>query len=145
MARILIIDDDRLAGEATRIALSSKGHEVTLATGGKAGVETGLANEFDVVIVDLFMPDMDGLAVIKALHDAKPAIPLIAASGFMFGGDECPQMPNFGTMAAEAGAVATIYKPFRPAALLAEIEKLTAPAALTRFRRSLTEIARECG
>jgi CheY-like chemotaxis protein len=126
MAHILIIDDDRLAREAIRIALSSKGHEVTLAESGKAGVEMGLANDFDVVIVDLFMPDMDGLAVIKAIHDAKPTMPLIAASGFMFGGGECPQMPNFNTMATEAGAIATLYKPFRPAALLGEIAKLTA-------------------
>jgi hypothetical protein len=34
-------------------------------------------------------------------------------------------MPNFDTMATEAGAIATLYKPFRPAALLAEIDKLT--------------------
>jgi CheY-like chemotaxis protein len=125
MARILIIDDDRLAREAMRIALSSKGHEVTFAESGKAGVTTGLANDFDAVIVDLFMPDMDGLAVIKTIHATKPKIPLIAASGFMFGGGECPQMPNFDTMATEAGAIATLYKPFRPAALLAEIDKLT--------------------
>lgn len=131
MARILIVDDDRLAREATRIALSSKGHEVTLAESGKAGVEVGLANDFDAAIVDLFMPDMDGLAVIKTIHDAKPAMPLIAASGFMFGGGECPQMPNFGTMAAEAGAVATLYKPFRPAALLAEIDRFLTPARLS--------------
>jgi CheY-like chemotaxis protein len=132
MARILIIDDDRLAREAMRIALSSRGHEVTLAESGKAGVETGLANDFDAVIVDLFMPDMDGLAVIKTIHDTKPTMPLIAASGFMFGGQECPQMPNFDRMATEAGAIATLYKPFRPAALLAEIDRLT-----TSSKRSL--------
>jgi CheY-like chemotaxis protein len=128
MARILIIDDDRLAREAMRIALNSRAHEITLAESGKAGIETGLANNFDVVIVDLFMPDMDGLAVIKIIHDAKPTMPLIAASGFMFGGGECPEMPNFDTMATEAGAVATLYKPFRPAAFLAEVDKLTASA-----------------
>lgn len=130
MARILIIDDDRLAREAMRIALSNSRHEVTLAESGKAGVEKGLADDFDVVIVDLFMPDMDGLAVIKTIHDSKPTMPLIAASGFMLGGGECLEMPNFNTMANEAGAVATLYKPFRPAVLLAEIEKLMAANTL---------------
>jgi DNA-binding response OmpR family regulator len=129
MARILIVDDDQLAREATRIALKSKGHDVTLAASGKAGVELAIANDFDAAIVDLFMPDMDGLAVIKAIHDVKPSLPLIVASGFMFGGGECPQMPNFESMAAEAGAVATLYKPLRPATLFAQIEALMASAS----------------
>jgi CheY-like chemotaxis protein len=130
MARVLIIDDDRLTREATRILLTSKGYSVAVAENGKSGIDAARAEQFDVVIVDLFMPDMDGLKVIHALHVINPRLPLIAASGFMFGGaSACPDMPNFGTMAAEAGAVATLYKPFRPDTLIAEIIKAIGPAA----------------
>jgi len=79
------------------------------------------ADRFDAAIVDLFMPDMDGLQVIAAIHAADPSLPLIAASGFMFAGQSCPQMPNFDAMAAEAGAKASLYKPFRPDVLVKTI------------------------
>jgi CheY-like chemotaxis protein len=53
---------------------------------------------------------------------------VIAASGFMFGGN-CPEMPNFDAMAAEAGASASLYKPFKPKDLLQAIQKTLAAAA----------------
>jgi len=55
-------------------------------------------------------------------------MPVITASGFMFGG-ECPEMPNFDAMAAEAGASATLYKPFKPKDLLQVIQKVHGLAA----------------
>jgi CheY-like chemotaxis protein len=132
MQRILIIDDDRLTREATRILLANKGYTVVIAESGKAGIEAVASQGFDAAIVDLFMPDMDGLRVIETIHEIKPGLPLIVASGFMFGGSTCPQMPNFEAMAAEAGAVGTLYKPFRPEVLINEIAKVTggAPASL---------------
>jgi CheY-like chemotaxis protein len=120
MSRILIIDDDALVREATKIILSARGHDVTLAADGKSGIEIARSQCFDVAIVDLFMPGMDGLQVIEAIRRSKPDMPMIAASGFLFGG-ECPPMPNFDAMAAEAGALTTLYKPFRPEALLLAI------------------------
>jgi CheY-like chemotaxis protein len=135
MARVLIIDDDRLTREATRILLTSKGYTVVVAENGKNGIEAARTGQFDVAIVDLFMPDMDGLKVIHAIHAINPRLPLIAASGFMFGGSSaCPDMPNFGTMAAEAGAVATLYKPFRPDMLIAAIIKAIGPATASLVR-----------
>jgi two-component system chemotaxis response regulator CheY len=124
MPSVLIIDDDRMVREATRILLSARGYEVVVAENGKSGVETARSRPFDVAIVDLFMPDMDGLQVIGAIHELKPRMPMIAASGFMFGsGEAVPDMPDFSNMAAEAGAVSTLYKPFRPDALLREVAK----------------------
>lgn len=132
MLRILIIDDDRLTREATRILLVSKGYSAVAAESGKAGIEAVGSQDFDVAIVDLFMPDMDGLKVIETIHRIKPTLPLIAASGFMFGGGAVPQMPNFEAMAAEAGAAGTLYKPFRPDVLVSEIAKVAggSPASL---------------
>lgn len=116
--KILVIDDDRLVRETTRIVLAGKGYTVTVAENGTSGIEAAQSDTFDAVIVDLFMPDIDGLKVIETLHRAYPDLPLIAASGFMFGGGAVPEMPNFEAMTMEAGATATLYKPFRPETLL---------------------------
>ncbi|HEX5508417.1 MAG TPA: response regulator [Pseudolabrys sp.] len=130
MPSVLIIDDDKLVRETARILLSSKGYEVVLAENGKAGIEIARSRSFDAAIVDLFMPDMDGLQVIGAIHQSKPQLPMIAASGFMFGnGDAVPEMPDFNSMALEAGAISTLYKPFRPDALLNEVARAIGAAA----------------
>jgi CheY-like chemotaxis protein len=119
--RILIVDDDRMTREATRLALTARGYVVSIAENGQSALEAARAGKFDAAIVDLFMPDMDGLQVIAAIHAIDPILPLIAASGFMFREGACPQMPNFDAMAAEAGAKASLYKPFRPDALVKKI------------------------
>jgi CheY-like chemotaxis protein len=121
MSSILIIDDDRLVRETTAILLRNKGHQVSVAENGRAGIEAARGGAFDIAIVDLFMPDMDGMQVMKAVREQDPNILMIAASGFMFNGN-CPSMPGFKDMAAEAGAVATLYKPFRPHDVIHAVE-----------------------
>lgn len=122
MNRVLIVDDDEAVRRAAQIALEANGFDVITAAGGKAGVEAVQSMEFDVAIVDLFMEDMDGLATAKAMRAHRPKLAIIAASGFMFGGN-VPDMPGFETMALEAGANLTLYKPFRPNDLVAAISK----------------------
>jgi len=127
MAKILIVDDDRLVRETAQTIFRAKGHEVTAVADGTSGIQAARHGAFDVVIVDVFMPGVDGLQVIGAIREAHPRLPMIAASGFMFGGD-CPAMPNFDAMAHEAGATATLYKPFRADELLRAIESALAAA-----------------
>ena len=95
---------------------------------GKSGIEEIKKGSFDLVLVDLFMPDMDGLKTTEAIRQVDGGIPIITMSGFMFKGP-CPTMPNFEAMAAEAGAVSTLYKPFRPAELLRAIRSVIGVAA----------------
>jgi CheY-like chemotaxis protein len=125
---ILIIDDDKLVREATKALLRNKGYDVKTAVDGKSGIDAVRAGAFDLVIVDLFMPDIDGLEVIKTVKRSDPNIPMIAASGFMLG-DHCPNMPGFENMALEAGAVSTLYKPFKPKDILQAIESAIGPIA----------------
>jgi CheY-like chemotaxis protein len=123
MARVLVIDDDALVRKSATILLSAHGFDVVAVADGQAGVDAVKIAPYDVVIVDLFMPGLDGLQTTAAILKHRPAMPVIAASGFMFGGGDRPDMPNFDDMAREAGAVATLYKPFRPAELLGTIRK----------------------
>jgi len=135
MAHILLIDDDEAVLEGTEMLLDAKGYDVVAVPNGKAGVEALKAGAFDLAVVDLFMPGMDGLETTRALRQQDPLLLVIAVSGFMLGGDRLLQMPNFDAMAAEAGAISTLYKPFRPDALLQAIEEALhgpAPLALAR-------------
>jgi CheY-like chemotaxis protein len=125
--RVLVIDDDRHVAETTKIMLEAEHYEVVVAEHGRAGLEVMRSGHFDLAIVDLFMPGMDGLATTKALRRIDPTMPVIAISGFMFRG-ECPDMPQFSAMAKEAGALATLYKPFRRHELM-DVIRMVAGAA----------------
>lgn len=128
MTRVLIIDDDAAVREATRILLAARGYDVVTAADGKTGIAMLKDGRFDVALVDVFMPDMDGLTTAQAIHGENAKLPIIAMSGFMLGG-QCPTMPYFDEMAAEAGAIAALYKPFRPTELIEAIEKALAPVS----------------
>lgn len=120
--RILVIDDDPAVRRATAIILTAKGFETAEADSGYSGIEALRRGRFDLAIIDLFMPGMDGLTATRIIREFNPDIPIIAASGFMLG-ELSLVMPNFEAMAREAGASATLYKPFRPATLLQAIQQ----------------------
>jgi two-component system, OmpR family, response regulator MtrA len=121
MMSILIVDDDEAVRSATTILLNANGFEVVAVADGNAGIATVKSRHFDVAIIDLFMQGMDGLETTKGIRQYNANIPIIAASGFMLKG-ETLEMPEFEAMAREAGATATIYKPFRPKVLLQAIQ-----------------------
>jgi two-component system response regulator (stage 0 sporulation protein F) len=131
MARILIIDDDEAVRQATLIMLEARGFDVVAVADGQSGLDAVKTRAFDAVIVDLFMPGMDGIATTRAIHQHSPATPIIAVSGFMFRG-RCPTMPDFYPMAAEAGAVAALYKPLRPHELMQALTEAIGASSIQR-------------
>jgi CheY-like chemotaxis protein len=131
MARILIIDDDEGVRRAATILLEANGFDVDSAADGVSGLEIVKSYKFDLVIVDLFMAGMNGLETTKAIRKYSPDMPIIAASGFMFGG-ACPEMPDFEAMTAEAGAISTLYKPFRPKEFLLAIQNAIGATAIAK-------------
>jgi len=80
--RILVIDDDTLLSQSLSNALSSDGHEVTVADGGEAGIAAFQPGCFDVVITDLGMPYVDGRQVAKAIRSVSPTMPIIMLTGW---------------------------------------------------------------
>lgn len=77
--------------------------------------------QFDLMIVGIFMPHMRGFESILLFHDQAPAIPLIAMSGYAFADLNSPA-PDFLRMALELGASRCLRKPFTPDALLAAVK-----------------------
>lgn len=69
--RILLIDDDLLLGQIIRSLVASKGGQVTQALNGQSGIELALNNVYDHILVDLMLPQIDGLNVLRKLSTQK--------------------------------------------------------------------------
>ena len=121
MPRILVIDDDDLVVASLRALLTAEGHQIDSANNGRDGLDAITAGAFDLVICDVFMPEMDGFETIRAIHDRDPNLPVLVMSGFMFR-NSAARAPNFLAMAVELGAAASLAKPFQPDELLAAID-----------------------
>ncbi len=118
MTRILVIDDDALLRGAIRVVLESAGYEVLEAGDGNAGLRLHREPGADLLVVDLFMPERDGLEVIRAVRAEAPQAKIIAMSG-----GSSLQLDLLDAAAA-FGASRTLRKPFRPNALLTVVREL---------------------
>jgi CheY-like chemotaxis protein len=138
VASILVIDDDPAVLATIRLLLARHAHDVVVADDGRKGLALLQDGAFDLLIVDIFMPTMDGLETMTLVHRHRPEIPIIVMSGHEVR-SESEHAPNFLRMATKLGAVSSIQKPFRPGDLLAVVERclsdldrLPRPAALMR-------------
>lgn len=122
MANILIVDDDPAVQITIRLLLERAGHHVRVAGDGRKGLALFEAGPFDLVILDIFMPGMDGLETMRHVRALQPATPIIVMSGRSAGPDSYAE-PDFLRMATKLGAVASLQKPFRPEALLAAVDR----------------------
>lgn len=116
---ILVIDDSPAVRDVVAIALARAGHEAQVASNGREGLEIAERHAIDVVVTDVFMPECDGIEVIRALRERQPDLPLVAMSG---GSLSLGQ--DFLKIAQHLGAVAALRKPFEPKELVAVVEGL---------------------
>jgi DNA-binding response OmpR family regulator len=81
---ILVVDDDPMLSQSLRNALEAEGHEVTVASGGRAGIDAFQTAQrpFDVVITDLGMPHVDGRQVARAIRAISADVPIIMLTGW---------------------------------------------------------------
>ncbi|HEY8352112.1 MAG TPA: response regulator [Sphingomonadales bacterium] len=118
MARILVIDDEELILRTLKGALEAAGYDVVTARDGKQGLARLREQEFDLIVTDIIMPQMEGIETIREIRRTAPDIPIIAASG----GGQLGRERLLG-MSVALGATASIAKPFRPRDLIALIER----------------------
>ena len=119
VARVLVIDDDRSTGAAIQIMLARQGCDTVFVADAHAGVRAFELSEFDLVMVDIFMPGMNGLETIAGFRQRAPKVPIVAMSGFRFRESMGPGLDYLG-MAANLGATC-LRKPFVPRQLMAAI------------------------
>jgi len=135
--RILVIDDDDLVRTAVQQILENKGFDVVVAAQGQHALRILDNGNFDAIVVDIFMPDMDGLETIRAFRERSPEIAIVAMSGTKFY-EGTASAPDFLLMATKLGANASLRKPFRSRELVATIESCLAsrPASDAQSRSS---------
>lgn len=75
MAKILLVEDDQFIREMYALLLEKEGYEVTQAQDGAVGVAEARKGGFDVILLDLMMPQLDGLGFLKELKKEKPKAP----------------------------------------------------------------------
>ena len=119
--RILVIDDDACVGTAIQAILARRQWETVLASRAHAGIHTFQACGFDVVMVDLFMPGMNGLDTITRIR-SESAVPIIAMSGFRLR-SSLDSDQDFLGLAIMRGATISLRKPFSPPQLVAAVNR----------------------
>ena len=114
MSRVLVIDDDQALLRALRVGLSARGHEVIVAITGEEGLSKIALDEPDVVLLDLGLPDLDGLEVCHRIRQWSD-VPVIVVSA---AGQE-----NRKVAALDGGANDYVTKPFGVVELEARIRR----------------------
>src|SRR3977135_3337498 len=126
--RILIVDDDHDVATALQEFLKHKHCDSAIFDNGAKGLQAVKSSHFDVAIVDLVMPEMDGIEIIRGFHQCSPTLPIILMTGYGVGASH-NLAPNFLGMAAKLGAIRCLCKPVQPRQLLDAIEAcLVTPA-----------------
>jgi two-component system OmpR family response regulator len=111
--RVLLIDDDARLAELLDGNLRPQGVALVHAGGGQAGLAAIAGGGFDAVLLDVMMPGLDGLSVLRRLRDAGHRVPVIMLTAR---GDEADRVVGL-----ELGADDYVAKPFSPRELLARL------------------------
>ena len=115
--RILVADDDDTFRRCLAETLRANGYRVAEACNGRRAMAALGSSPVDLVITVIFMPEQDGLGLLREVRSSHPALPVIAMSG---GGDRVPG--SYLQVADFLGAVAVIKKPIRTDAIVALIQ-----------------------
>ena len=116
MMRILVIEDEeRLARLISRV-LREDGYAPETASDGRSGLARALAGEFDLLVVDWMLPDLDGIEVIKRLRAAEMSVPILMLTARRQVEDRVEGL--------DAGADDYLVKPFAFSELLARVRSL---------------------
>jgi two-component system NtrC family response regulator len=114
-ANILVIDDERVICDGCRLALSEQGHAVDVSLEGKAGLDAVLKVGYDILLLDMKLPDTNGMEILRAVHEAKPRLNVIVMTGY--------STVQNAVEAMKKGAFDYLAKPFTEDELLLSVER----------------------
>ena len=121
MSKILIIEDEEAIADLEKDYLELSGFEVEIQNNGDVGLQEALSKDFDLIILDLMLPGMDGFEVCKRIRDEKN-VPILMVSAKK---DDIDKIRGLGM-----GADDYMTKPFSPSELVARVK-----AHLARYER----------
>ena len=131
MAHVLILDDERAVLLMAQECLADAGHRVTTVSDTKAAREALETGSYDVVLTDIFLPDGDGISILKKVRERWPEIPVIMLT-------RSPDLST-ATDAVRAGAFEYLTKPMSLASLLEVTERAAKTKAHTDAQRHRQE------
>ena len=121
--RVLMIDDDVSMTEMLQVALEAKSFKVETVHTGEEGIAAARRDDVDVVVLDLYMPGMDGLEVCRAIREFSQ-VPILVLSAM--------SKPGTATQALDEGADDFLIKPVPSNVLIAHLNNLTRRARAER-------------
>ncbi len=127
--RILVIDDEPLICKGSSLVLSDKEQAVDTCSNGKEGLNAIHDNQYDVVLLDMKLPDMDGMDILKVLHKTNPEIYFIVMTGY--------STVQNAIEAIKSGAFDYLTKPFTDDELLFTVNKAIEKKRMTEENISL--------
>ncbi len=111
--KALVIDDDQIVLDSVKRILNEEDFEVETTLNSKNGIALALENDYDIVLTDIRMPDIDGLTVVLNIKTAKPSIPVLVITGYASVRSAVESMKR--------GATDYVQKPFTPEALVTRV------------------------
>jgi DNA-binding response OmpR family regulator len=111
---LLVIDDETDILDVIKIILEEMGHTVETHSDPRAGLDKALESDYDLIITDLRMPDLNGAEIVKAILVKKKTAKILVITAYAH--------DNLVAEALNAGAVGMIRKPFEIAKILAFLE-----------------------
>jgi two-component system, OmpR family, copper resistance phosphate regulon response regulator CusR len=116
MKKILLVEDEAPVVSFIKKGLSEEGFEVSVAFDGKTGLKLALENSFDLIILDIMLPEMNGLEVCKAIREENTNVPILFLTAL--------GTPENIVLGLENGADDYLVKPFKFIELVARIKNL---------------------
>jgi DNA-binding NtrC family response regulator len=113
--KVLVIDDEDIVLTSCHRALTPVGYEVRMAKRGMDGLKMLRNEPFDIVLVDIKMPDMDGIEVLRRIKEEWPDMPVVIITGF--------STIDAAVFTIKLGAYDYIEKPFSPERIVSTIKK----------------------
>jgi DNA-binding NtrC family response regulator len=115
MKKILVIDDESIVRISCQRSLSNEGYEVKSASSGHEGIDLLEKEEFNLVLLDIKMPDMDGIDVLKKITSTWPETKVIMITGY--------STVEIAVKTLRLGALNYLEKPFTPDTLVETIKE----------------------
>lgn len=112
---ILVIDNEEVICDACHLVLTERGHHVDYCKTGTSGLQTASRGGYDLVLLDIKLPDMDGMDILQVLRKEMPELYVIVMTGYATLGNAVQAM--------KLGAADYLSKPFTDDELLEAVEK----------------------
>lgn len=133
MTKLLLVDDDAELSQMLEQILTREGYQLTLAADGETGLERALSGSYDLILLDVMLPGIDGFRLLQHLRQQSRSTPVIMLTAR---GDDDDRVAGL-----ELGADDYLPKPFNPRELVARIKALLRRSPNTTVRPEPSEYA----